>query len=203
MHQLASEKTIRRAQHHQRTTIEPGRKVHLLRPHPHGWQGEHQTLESGCSLWPTQQECVESERYLRGNQNQGLPSCRSYHPPLWLWNGDNLSSAYKEAKPLSHDLSKEDSRHHMAKTHPRHRNLTRASVPSTYTILMLLQLRWVGHVVCMKDHRLPKKLLYGELSTAVHFRSRSLNIVSLSDMIEGSHRSWDLYTTGQLIDGLQ
>ena len=40
--------------------------------------------------------------------------------------------------------------------------------------------------------------------TAEHLRSRSLNIVSLSDMIEGSYRSWDdLYTTGQLVDGLQ
>ena len=39
--------------------------------------------------------------------------------------------------------------------------------------------------------------------TAVHLRSRSLNIMSLSDMIEGSYRSWDLYTTGQLVDGLQ
>ena len=28
--------------------------------------------------------------------------------------------------------------------------------------------------------------------TAAHLRSRSLNIVSLSDMIEGSYRSWDL-----------
>ena len=36
-----------------------------------------------------------------------------------------------------------------------------------------------------------------------HLRSRSLNIVSLSHMIEGSYRSWDLYTTGQLVDGLQ
>ena len=39
--------------------------------------------------------------------------------------------------------------------------------------------------------------------TAAHLRSRSLNIVSLSDMIEGSYRSWDLYTTGQLVDDLQ
>ena len=33
--------------------------------------------------------------------------------------------------------------------------------------------------------------------TAAHLRSRSLNIVSLS------YRSWYLYTTGQLVDGLQ
>ena len=38
--------------------------------------------------------------------------------------------------------------------------------------------------------------------TAAHLRSFSLNIVSLSDMIEGSYRSCDLYTTGQLVDGL-
>ena len=38
--------------------------------------------------------------------------------------------------------------------------------------------------------------------TAAQLRSRSLNIVSLSDMIEGSNRSGDLYTTGQLVDGL-
>ena len=41
------------------------------------------------------------------------------------------------------------------------------------------------------------------ICTAVHLRSRSLNIVSLLDMIEGSYRSWDLYTTSQLVDGLQ
>ena len=43
-----------------------------------------------------------------GNQNQSIPSCRPYHPPLWLWNVGNLSTAYTEAKPLSHDLSEED-----------------------------------------------------------------------------------------------
>ena len=35
--------------------------------------------------------------------------------------------------------------------------------------------------------------------TAAHLLSRSLNIVSYSDMIEGSYLSWDLYTTGQLV----
>ena len=39
---------------------------------------------------------------------------------LWLWNVDNLSRVYKEVKPLSHNLSAEDSWHHMAKTHLQH-----------------------------------------------------------------------------------
>ena len=36
-------------------------------------------LASKYSLWPTQQECVESERHLRGNKNLGIPNCHSYH----------------------------------------------------------------------------------------------------------------------------
>ena len=41
--------------------------------------------------------------------------------------------------------------------------LTRAGLPSIFTILMQSQLRWAGHVARMPDHRLPKKLLFGEL----------------------------------------
>ena len=41
---------------------------------------------------------------------------------------------------------------------------TLASLPSIYTILIQSQLCWASHVVRMKDHHLPKKLLYGELS---------------------------------------
>ena len=51
-------------------------------------------------------------------------------------------------------------------------------------VLTIVLLSWLGSVNSMSF-------------TAAHFRSRSLNIVSFSDMIEGSDRSWDLYTTGQ------
>ena len=39
--------------------------------------------------------------------------------------------------------------------------------------------------------------------TTAYLQSRSLNIVSLSDMIEGFYRSSNLYTTGQRVDGLR
>ena len=57
-------------------------------------------------------------------------------------------------------------------------------------VLAMVLLSWLGSIESMN-------------CTAVHLRSRSLNIVSLSDMIESSYNSWDLYTTGQLVDGLQ
>jgi len=41
--------------------------------------------------------------------------------------------------------------------------LERACLPSIHTILMQSQPRWAGHVVRMRDHRLPTKLFYGEL----------------------------------------
>ena len=40
--------------------------------------------------------------------------------------------------------------------------LTRAGIPSIHTLLQKAQVRWAGHV--MSDDRLPKQLLYGEIS---------------------------------------
>ena len=43
--------------------------------------------------------------------------------------------------------------------------LEKAGIPSLYTLLKQRRLRWLGHVTRMKDGRIPKDLLYGELAT--------------------------------------
>ena len=39
-----------------------------------------------------------------------------------------------------------------------------SGIPSIEALLVKNNLRWIGHVIRMKNHRLPKQLLYGELS---------------------------------------
>ena len=41
--------------------------------------------------------------------------------------------------------------------------LLHMGMPSIYTLLSKVQVRWAGHVSCMSDEHLPKRLLYDEL----------------------------------------
>ena len=41
--------------------------------------------------------------------------------------------------------------------------LEKVGIPSLYTLLKQRHMRWLGHVTRMKDGRIPKDLLYGEL----------------------------------------
>nr|VZI31082.1 unnamed protein product [Spirometra erinaceieuropaei] len=43
--------------------------------------------------------------------------------------------------------------------------LERTGILSIYAILRQIQLRWSGHLVCMDDERLPKRLFYGDVAT--------------------------------------
>ena len=45
--------------------------------------------------------------------------------------------------------------------------LSKAGVPSMFAILTQRQLRWLGHVCRMDGGRLPKDILYGELTTGM------------------------------------
>ena len=42
--------------------------------------------------------------------------------------------------------------------------LSRAGLPTMYTLLRHRRLRWLGHVRRMEDGRIPKDILYGELA---------------------------------------
>lgn len=68
--------------------------------------------------------------------------------------------------------------------------LTRAGLPSVYTMLMQSQLRWAGHVVRMPDHRLPKRLLFGELQEGK--RSRGAPKKRFKDSLKASLKAFSI-----------
>ena len=68
--------------------------------------------------------------------------------------------------------------------------LTRADLPSIYTILMQSQLRWAGHVARMSDERLPKKLLFGELQEGK--RSQGGQKKRFKDTLKASLKSFNI-----------
>ena len=51
--------------------------------------------------------------------------------------------------------------------------LERADITSIEAMLLKIQLHWAGHVSRMADHRLPKIILYGELSSGLRNRGAS------------------------------
>ena len=55
---------------------------------------------------------------------------------------------------------------------PNNEVLSRAGIPSMYTLLRQRRLRWLGHTHRMADGRIPKDLLYGELATGTRSRGR-------------------------------
>ena len=58
--------------------------------------------------------------------------------------------------------------------------LDRAGVPDIEMIVRKMQLRWSGHVVCMSDDRIPKPLLFGELTIGTRTVGRPLLLEGLT-----------------------
>ena len=73
--------------------------------------------------------------------------------------------------------------------------LQQAGITSVEAMVMKTQIRWAGHVSRMEDHRLPKIVLYGELSTG--HRDRGAQKKRYKDSLKKSlstchidHRQW-------------
>ena len=130
------------------------------------WQwGEHQICKSKCSLWSTQQECMELERHLGSNQNQVvILSTLLYGCETWTTYQHHIKKLNHFHTTYLRKIVGITWQKHIPDTGV----LIQAPLPSIYIILMLSQLHLAGHVVRMKDYHLQKKLFYGELSQGKH-----------------------------------
>ncbi|XP_046846768.1 uncharacterized protein LOC124440414 [Xenia sp. Carnegie-2017] len=70
--------------------------------------------------------------------------------------------------------------------------LSRSNQPSIYTLLMRAQIRWAGHIARMPDERIPKQLLYGELSNGK--RSVGGQKKRFKDTLKTSLKSFNINT---------
>ena len=74
---------------------------------------------------------------------------------------------------------------------------------SIEAMLLKTQFRWAGHVSRIKDHRLPKIVFYGELSTGhrdeVAPRKRYKDTLKRSlDTCNNDHRQWTTQATNRM-----
>ena len=70
--------------------------------------------------------------------------------------------------------------------------LSRAGLPSMFTLLRQRRLRWLGHVHRMPDGRIPKDLLYGELATGSRRTGRPQ--LRYSDVVKRDMKAVDIDT---------
>ena len=79
--------------------------------------------------------------------------------------------------------------------------LDRAGVPDIEMVVRKMQLRWAGHVARMSDDRIPKQLLFGELTTGTRTVGRPLLRWkdSLKDTLKQANISTNNGRTPQLI----
>ena len=70
--------------------------------------------------------------------------------------------------------------------------LSRANLPSMFTLLRQYRLRWLGHVYRMEDGRIPKDILYGELASGR--RSKGCPQLRYKDVCKRDMKATDINT---------
>lgn len=86
-------------------------------------------------------------------------------PTVCLWVMDTRGSSRQETPFLPYTPSPVHTVHLLEDEVPNRDVLAHVNIPSMYTLLKQRRLRWLGHVCCMEAGRIPKDLLYGELTS--------------------------------------
>jgi len=73
---------------------------------------------------------------------------------------DSIQKAYHQPGGLPHPLPPEDPWSVLGRPCLPHRN------PGQHQLHLYGHLRWIGHIIHMPDHHLPRQVLYGQLSDA-------------------------------------
>ena len=155
---------------HQHQWHQPKRSgtLHLSGKHHLQWchnqQGPWQLLgKSQKILRKTVKEGMAESFALPLHKDPGIHSLPRSHPPVWCRDLGSLSEVNQATWAVSLMLL---TLHFGIKWQDHVSNeevLKRASLPSTESILLQVQLRWAGHVTTMEDVCMPKAVLFSEL----------------------------------------
>ena len=82
-----------------------------------------------------------------------------------MWGMDTVPSSHHSARGLSHSVSSNYPARALVGQNISYVEIRRrAGTTSLETMLLKRQLRWLGHVIRMPGNRLPRRILYSELS---------------------------------------
>ena len=114
--------------------------------------------------------CLEQQKPVEQDNDSGLHGRGSYHTPLRLRDLGQLSHHRRLIECFHQRCIRIILNVRLSDFVTNVEFQEQAEIPNIEALLLKYQLRWAGHVSRIEDHRLPKIILHGELSTGLRYR---------------------------------